>query len=94
MYGFTLNGTINSWNDFGLHFTKILVIPDTQRVIDINEIDVRGGSLTMFKGWENLSFSFKVAISDKAQWVNVLPQIVNAEMITQSNEICGQCTYQ
>jgi hypothetical protein len=46
-------------------------------------------AVTMFKGWEDLSFSFKVASSDKGQWVNVLPQIVNAEMITLSNEICG-----
>lgn len=58
MYGFTLNGTINSWNDFGLRFTEVLVIPDTQRVIDTIEIDAREGSLTMFKGWGDLSFSF------------------------------------
>ncbi|MDR1606373.1 MAG: phage tail protein [Streptococcaceae bacterium] len=86
MKGFILDGAINSYTDLGLRITLVPVIPSSQRVIEDLAIDGREGTLTLFKGWEDISFSFKAAITNKTTWNIVLPQILNAQTITFTNE--------
>lgn len=89
MNAFILDGTINSRTDLGLRITEVPVIPVTERMIDSIEIDGREGDLTIFKGWKDVTFSFKAVIwnSDvQTSWKTILPQILNAKTITFSNE--------
>lgn len=84
-----MDGTINSRTDLGLRITEVPVIPVTERMIDSIEIDGREGDLTIFKGWKDVTFSFKAVIwnSDvQTSWKTILPQILNAKTITFSNE--------
>ena len=57
MYGFILDNNLAS-KSLGLRITKVPSIPTTKRVIDSIDVDGREGSLTLFKGWEDLKFSF------------------------------------
>ena len=86
---FILDGTINSRIDLGLRITEPPIIPVTERVIDSIEIDGREGDLTILKGWKDVTFSFKAVIwkSDvNTSWQSVLPQILNAKIISFSND--------
>ena len=84
MYGFILDNNLAS-KSLGLRITKVPSIPTTKRVIDSIDVDGREGSLTLFKGWEDLKFSFSIAIPNQQTWREVLPQILNAATITMTN---------
>lgn len=47
-------------------------------IIDTIDVDGREGSLTLLKGWEDLTITFKAAIHDKSKWDEVLPTLLNA----------------
>ncbi len=81
MKGFILDNTIHSYTDLELRITQVPVIPTSQRVVENLEIDGREGTLTQLKGWEDISFSFKAATTNKANWHTVLPQLLNAQTI-------------
>lgn len=81
MKGFILDGSIHSYTNLGLRITQVPVIPNSQRIIENVEIDGREGTLTTFKGWEDICFSFKAATTNKDNWNTVLSKIVNAQTI-------------
>jgi phage-related protein len=86
MKGFILDGSISSYTDLGLRITQIPTVPSSQRIIEDLAIDGREGTLTIFKGWNDISFSFKAAITNKETWRETLPQLLNAQIITFTNE--------
>ena len=71
-------GIIIDGNKLDLVLTSVPVIPTTKRIIDTIDVDGREGSLTLLKGWEDLTITFKAAIHDKSKWDEVLPTLLNA----------------
>jgi phage-related protein len=58
----------------------------SERLVDSIDVDGREGTLTILKGWADISFILKVAIPSQTQWRTVLPQILSAKTITFSND--------
>jgi len=89
MNAFILNNTINSRTNLGLRITRPPVIPPTRRVVNTLDIDGREGSLTILRGWRDVSFDLRVALlgdNHATRWRDMLPQILNAETIHFSND--------
>ena len=89
MNAFILNNTINSRSNLGLRITRPPVIPPTRRVVNTIEVDGREGSLTILRGWRDVSFDLQAALlgdNHATRWRDILPQILNAESIHFSND--------
>ena len=89
MNAFILNDTINSRAAWGLRITEPPVIPPTRRVIDTVEVDGREGSLTVLKGWENITFNMKAALlggNPHARFRDSLPAILAAQTVYFSGD--------
>ena len=89
MNAFILNNTINSRTNLGLRITKPPVIPPTRRVVNTLDIDGREGSLTILRGWQDVSFELRVALlgdNHATRWRSMLPTILNATTIHFSND--------
>jgi len=89
MNAFILNNTINSRTNLGLRITRPPIIPPTRRVVNSFNVDGREGSLTILRGWQDISFDFRVALFGNdhvTRWRDILPIIMSAETIHFSND--------
>ncbi|SKA11602.1 Phage-related protein [Pilibacter termitis] len=86
MKKFILNNNIDSYTDLGIRITSPPILPTTQRIIDTIEVDGREGSLTLLKGWEDITITFRAALSNKMEWGEVLSIFQTAETITLSTD--------
>jgi phage-related protein len=65
------------------------VIPTSERIVEHIEVEGREGSLTVEKGWKDITFGFKAALMSstaQTQWKTVLPQLLDAKTITLSSD--------
>ena len=89
MYAFILDGNIHSKTELGLRITEPPVIPPSERIVEHVEVEGREGTLTIEKGWEDLAFSFKAALSStnpQERYRDILPQLLSAQTISLSND--------
>jgi len=93
MNAFILNGNINSRTNLGLRITEPPKVPPSRRIVDSIEMDGREGTLTIFKGWEDITFYMKAALMGanlQSRFRDILPQILNAKTIHFSNDTAVQ----
>lgn len=86
---FVLDENTNSRVDLKLRITKPPSQPLSTRIIENISIEGRAGTLTVLKGWEDISFDFEVAlISDnlRQNYRTVSTNILSAETIYFSND--------
>jgi len=89
MNAFTLNETINSRAAWGLRITQPPVIPPAKRIVESVEVDGREGTLTLLKGWEDITFTMRVALLGSnlhTRFREILPVIFAAQIIHFSND--------
>ena len=89
MNAFTINETTNSRAAWGLRITEPPVVPPTKRIVESVQIDGREGTLTLLKGWEDITFNMKAAllgINLHTRFRDILPVILAAKTIYFSND--------
>ena len=89
MNAFILNETTNSRTAWGLRITEAPVIPPTQRIVESVQVDGREGTLTLLKGWDNITFDMKAAlfgVNPHQKFREILPVILGAKSIYFSND--------
>jgi phage-related protein len=89
MNSFTLDETINSRAAWGLRITAPPVIPPTKRIVESINVDGREGTLTILKGWEDISFKMRAALlgtNIQGRFREILPVILSAKTIYFSND--------
>jgi phage-related protein len=89
MNHFVIDGAVNSRSDLGLRIAEPPVLPATRRVAQSIDVDGREGSLTVLKGWEDITLTLTAAIVGKdirARWRDVLPVLLSAKTLTLSND--------
>ena len=89
MNAFILDGTINSRTNLGLRITEPPVIPPAKRIAESVQVDGREGTLTLLKGWEDITFSLKAALLGanlQGRFRDVLPKILSATTIYFSGD--------
>jgi phage-related protein len=89
MNHFLIDGEINSRSDLGLRIAEPPVLPATRRIAQNIEVDGREGSLTVLKGWEDITLTLTAAIVGKdirARWRDVLPTLLAAQTLSLSND--------
>jgi len=89
MNSFTLNETTNSRAAWGLRITEPPVISPTKRIVESVQIDGREGSLTLLKGWEDITFDMRAALLGgnlNTRFREILPVILAAKTIYFSND--------
>ena len=89
MNAFILNNTTNSRSALGLRITEPPVIPPTKRIVDLLSVDGREGTLTIPKGWEDVTFSMRAALLGNnlhSRYREVLATILNAKTIYFSGD--------
>ena len=89
MNAFILNNTINSRSALGLRITDPPTIPPSKRIVDSIEVDGREGTLTILKGWEDITFHMKAALMGanlQSRFRDILPQILAAKTIHFSSD--------
>jgi phage-related protein len=62
MNAFIINDAVNSRANLGLRITQPPAFPATQRIIEKIDVDGREGSLTLLKGWEDITLTLKAAV--------------------------------
>jgi len=86
---FILNNTTNSRSALGLRITEPPVIPPAKRIVDSVSVDGREGTLTIPKGWEDVTFSMRAALLGTnlhSRYREVLATILNAKTIYFSGD--------
>jgi phage-related protein len=86
---FVIDEAVNSFANLGLRIAQPPVLPASQQIVENISVDGREGTLTLRKGWEDLSFSFSVAVMGanfRTSWRTILPQILSAQTICFSND--------
>ncbi len=89
MNSFILNETIHSRTALGLRITEPPVIPPAKRIIEAVQVDGREGTLTLLKGWEDITFQMKAALLGKnlhGRFREVLPVIHGAKTVYFSED--------
>jgi phage-related protein len=89
MNAFVIDGNINSRSGLGLRITEPPVLPVTSRIADSIMVDGREGTLTVLKGWEDVTLDMKAALlgSDIAtRWREVLPVLLAAGTVSLSTD--------
>jgi len=89
MNSFTINNSINSRTAWGLRITEPPLIPPAKRIVESLTIDGREGSLTILKGWEDVTFSMKAALIGSnlhQQYRTVLAALLAAKTIYFSGD--------
>ena len=89
MNSFTLDEIINSRAAWGLRITEPPIIPPTKRIVDSIKVDGREGTLTLLKGWEDITFRMRVALLGTdihSRFREILPVILAAKSIYFSND--------
>jgi phage-related protein len=89
MNAFVLDGNINSRSDLGLRITEPPVLPASSRITDSITVDGREGTLTVMRGWEDVTINMKAAllgVGITARWREVLPVLLAAQTISLSTE--------
>ena len=89
MNAFILNNTTNSRSALGLRITEPPVIPPAKRIVDSVSVDGREGTLTIPKGWEDVTFSMRAALLGTnlhSRYREVLATILNAKTIYFSGD--------
>ena len=89
MNAFILDNTINSRSDLGLRITQPPNPPATKRIVESIDVDGREGSLTILKGWEDMTFEMRAALlgtNIPAKWRTALQKILIAKTIYFSND--------
>jgi phage-related protein len=89
MNAFILDGQINSRSDLGLRITQPPQIPPSRRIVNTIEVDGREGSLTILRGWRDMTFTLRAAIigtDSHRRFREVLPVITAAKTIHFSND--------
>jgi phage-related protein len=89
MNAFTINESINSRTSLGLRITEPPILPASVRIIDSINVDGREGTLTVLKGWEDITLDMSVAIVGTGiyqKWRDVLPQLLSAQTLTLSTD--------
>jgi phage-related protein len=62
MNAFIINETVNSRQHLGLRITQPPTFPTTQRIVQKIDVDGREASLTLLKGWEDITLNLKAAV--------------------------------
>ncbi|GHU48758.1 hypothetical protein FACS1894127_0100 [Clostridia bacterium] len=81
MNAFIINENINSRSDLSLRITQPPRLPASRRIVDSIGVDGREGTLTVLKGWEDITFDMRAALIGtdiRPRWRSVLPQILAA----------------
>ena len=89
MNAFILDNNINSRSDLGLRITEPPFVPPTKRIVESLFVDGREGTLTIPKGWEDVTFSMRVALLGTnlhSRYRDVLLAILNARTIYFSGD--------
>jgi len=89
MNAFILNNTTNSRSALGLRITEPPVIPPAKRIVESVSVDGREGTLTIPKGWEDVTFSMRAALLGTnlhSRYREVLATILNAKTIYFSGD--------
>jgi len=86
---FVLDEAINSREAWGLRITEPPVVPPTKRIMESIDVDGREGTLTLLKGWEDITFRLRVALMGtniQRRFREILPIILAAKTIYFSND--------
>jgi phage-related protein len=86
---FVLDNSINSRADLGLRITQPPSPPATKRIVEAITVDGREGSLTIRKGWEDISFDMRAAllgVNIPSRWRTALPKLLNAKTVYFSSD--------
>lgn len=86
---FVLDNTINSRSALSLRITEPPVIPPAKRIVTSISVDGREGTLTVPKGWEDVTFNMKAALIGTnfySHYREILPKILNAKTIYFSGD--------
>jgi phage-related protein len=86
---FVIDESVNSLSNLGLRIAQPPVLPASQQIVVNISVDGREGTLTLRKGWEDLTFSFSVAVMGanfRTSWRTIMPQILAASTIYFSND--------
>lgn len=89
MNAFILDESINSRTTLGLRITSPPIVPPTKRIVESVEVDGREGSLTILRGFEDIRFNIRVALSDvnpQNRYRELLPIILSAKTMYFSND--------
>ena len=89
MNSFTLDETINSRAAWGMRITEPPVVPPTRRIVESVGVEGREGTLTLFKGWEDITFKLRAALSGpdiQGRFRDILPVILAARTIFLSTD--------
>jgi len=86
---FILDNTINSRSDLGLRITQPPSPPASKRIVESIDVDGREGTLTILKGWEDMTFEMRAALlgtNIPGKWRAALPKLLGAKTIYFSND--------
>ena len=89
MNSFTLDEKTNSRAAWGLRITEPPILPPASRKVETIEIDGRDGALTLFKGWEDVTFSMRAALlgaNPHGRFRDILPVILAAQSVYFSGD--------
>jgi len=89
MNAFILDDSVNSRAALGLRITQPPVVPPARRIVSSIAVDGREGSLTILRGWEDVTFSLRAALIGtnlSARWRTTLARIFAASTIHLSND--------
>ena len=89
MNSFTLDDTINSRATWGLRITEPPIIPTTTRIVESVTVDGREGTLTLLKGWEDITLTMRAALlgeNIRYRFRDIVPAILAAKTVYFSND--------
>ena len=89
MNAFILDNNINSRSDLELRITEPPLIPPTKRIVESLSVDGREGTLTIPKGWDDVTFSMRAALrgnNPHGRYREVLATILKAKSIYFSGD--------
>jgi len=89
MNSFTIDEKHNSRVTWGLRVTEPPLIPPTRRIVESIEVDGREGTLTLLKGWDDVTFDMKAAIvgaNVQQRFREIVPVILAAQTVYFSND--------
>jgi phage-related protein len=89
MNAFIINDTVNSRANLGLRITQPPTFPATQRIVEKINVDGREGSLTLLKGWEDITLTLKAAVlgsNCRTMYRSAVAAILAATTVRFSND--------